>query len=150
MLSHLLSIMITGCTNTICGLHFISNSFSKPILVLSRTWQISLDNLKNSGTRGSCMLTRICRLRLVGSRINCVKIFSFSIKSSNFKLYFVSEHSVEKSCKIFFLSTAKPGHVDITWQTVSSTPDSQILHLGEPPDWPVFYSVCEIISRQEL
>ena len=103
MLSHLLSIMITGCTNIICGLHFIS--FLAPLT--NQFWSCQ----EHDGY-------------LVGSRINCIKIFSFICKTSYFKLFFVSVHSLEKSCTIFFLSTAKPGHVYIPWQAVSSTPDS--------------------------
>ena len=42
---------------------------------------------------------------------------------------------------ILSLSLANPMQVEIIWLVVSSQPDEQSMHMGEPPDW----SACKLM-----
>ena len=116
-------------------LEVFSNSFSNCILVLSIIWQKSLDNWKKSFTNGSLKLTRKGKFKLVGSKINWHNCSGFTMMSSKLILFFVWVVRHLNCVRIRSLSVDNPLHTEITWLIVSSTPDVQIMHRCDPPDW---------------
>ena len=87
----------------------LSNSCNLLILSLCIAMQKSLDNLNNSGTIGSEIWTLDLRLKLVGSKMNCVRVIGSFLMFSKFKLFFVNVEIAENSGSILFLITLYAG-----------------------------------------
>ena len=93
-----------------------------------------------AGTTGSLIWTRSLRLKLVGSSINCVRVFDSVLMFSNFKLFSVNQQISENSWNILSLMVWYAGHWDKIWE-IDSFSNSQILHTGLPcPDPSYFLS----------
>ena len=111
--------------------YFLLSSSNSFVLVLWIEWQISLDNLNIWTTSGSLRFNLLIKLKLVGSRINCVRVSGFSEICWKSKLPLEALQSSAISSLILFLIGLKAVKIAMIWHSVSFS-FQQILHKGFP------------------
>ena len=91
------------------------------ILSLWMQLQRSLDRLNRGVTIGSLMFTLNFRLKLVGSRINCVRVFGLFRISWKFSSLLATRQSSDISSIILFLVILYAGQIATIWQIDSDS-----------------------------